>query len=189
MNNSLEKYTWITRERRHQVCIDVGAKGYSHWKGSDTCLFSVFLVISCKIISKDCTNQGEGLLQELIISNLLDAKIAEKLTWELAIQNILGQSNLNSHIWISRTCYIFVETLRNENIVTVERSQSTLLDYLITYNKINKITRSLNIFFCKENKQCYHFSFTIYSAFTFQRHIVCFPNKSKCLRFWWFYLL
>ena len=33
----------------------------------------------------------------------------------------------------------------------------------------NKITRSLNIFFCKENRQCYYFSVTIYLAFTFQR--------------------
>ena len=34
---------------------------------------------------------------------------------------------------------------------------------------INKITRRLNIFFCKENKQCYYFPFIIYSGFTFQR--------------------
>ena len=35
--------------------------------------------------------------------------------------------------------------------------------------KVNKTTSSLNIFFCKEHKQCYYVSFTIYLAFTFQR--------------------
>ena len=34
------------------VCVDVGAKGYGHLKGSDACIFSVFLVISCKISAR-----------------------------------------------------------------------------------------------------------------------------------------
>ena len=34
---------------------------------------------------------------------------------------------------------------------------------------INKVTRSLNIFFCNKDKRCYYFSFTIYSAFSFLR--------------------
>ena len=43
-------------------------------------------------------------------------------------------------------------------------------DYYKNNKKVtNKITRSLNIFFWKENKRCYYFSISIYSAFTFQR--------------------
>ena len=34
-------------------------------------------------------------------------------------------------------------------------------------NVINKITRSLNIFFCKENKQCYYFPFTYITYITY----------------------
>ena len=41
----------------------------------------------------------------------------------LSIQNIFGQINRKSHIWISRAGYIFVEPLRNWNILTVEQSQ------------------------------------------------------------------
>ena len=47
---------------------------------------------------------------------------------------------------------------------------SSMLPNMLTWAysfKINKITKSLNIFFCKENKWCCYFSFTIYSVFTF----------------------
>ena len=45
--------------------------------------------------------------------------------------------------------------------------------------KVNKTTRSLNIFFCKENKQCYYVSFTIYLAFTFQRQSEPLESESQ----------
>ena len=44
----------------------------------------MFPAISCKIISKDYTNQGGGLLQELVISTSQMLKWP-KLTWELSL--------------------------------------------------------------------------------------------------------
>ena len=118
-------------------------------------------------------NTEDGLVSGNIISTISD-QFAQVLL-QKGIKRVKKKRNLFRHNFktLDKTLFDFElrQTDWNTNL-EIDKKEIDTSQYSFTRACsfiINKITRSLNIFFCKESKRCYYFSLTIYSIFAFQR--------------------
>lgn len=84
-----------------------------------------------------------------------------------AVSNVLFFQNwcpFHSFIYSYKLLFLFLDTSSFTCLKFIQNILTRTYSFIIS-----KITKSLDIFFCKENKRFYYFCFTIYSAFTFQR--------------------
>ena len=118
-------------------------------------------------------NTEDGLISGNIISTISD-QFAQVLL-QTGIKRVKNKRNLFRHNFktLDKTFFDFElrQTDWNTNLEIDKKGIDTLkYSFTRAYSFIiNKITRSLNILFCKESKRCYYFSFAIYSIFAFQR--------------------